>query len=237
MGAATAAKDVLKALKDTTLGRKLASEVEAAESIRDTRVAALAKLDEGLAEREQLPKLAEAVDKAEAKYRAEMNRLSAKLAEARRAYSEAAGSSSLKQGKGEGQLRRTAHPMVQDNGPVVSALRDAIRHLRSHLLGTDEDRLRRAAKLTPLSTAPEDTKPLEDIQAMVRAHDEAMELIDAFRFALDELRDQQLEIDADPAVARDILEALPGRCVEGCHRERFTFDVALRAALEPKEVR
>lgn len=232
MGAATVVKDVLGVLKGTTLGKKLATEVEAAESARAARVAARAKLDEAAVDRERIPALADALAKAKTKYHAEMERLAGKLAEAQREYSQVASQASTKHARGEGHLRRTAHPLVHDAGPPVRTVESAITHLRRHaLLVGDEDRIRRTAKLTPRSAAREDREFIEHAVAAVRRHDEAMELMDAFRVALDELRDLQLEVDVDPTAVREAVDGLPRQCVEGCHTQ-FTFAAALAAATE-----
>ena len=238
MGAATAVKEsMLDFFKGTSIGRTVAAEVKAREAARQARVDARAKVDAGLEARKALPKLADAEAKAQAKYEAEMNRHAAQLAEAQRLYREALYSADALFGRGESLLRRTAHPLVHDNGPVFRAVEGAIQHMGQHYIGVgDEDRIRRMAKLEPLSSAKEDCELIELAREMVNRHDEAAELADVFRFVSDELRDLQLEVDALPTAAREIVDGLPHECIAGCQHE-YTIAEALDKALAPMEVK
>jgi hypothetical protein len=237
VGAVSAVKEqVLDVLKGTSIGKKLASEAEEAAAARAARVAARAKYEAARAQQEKLPKFADAVREAEAAYRAETRRLGVKVAEARRAHDSVAHSSIGALARGEGLLRRSASPLCHDAGPVFRAIEDSVQHVRErHLLGCDEERMRRFAQLEPLSSAREDVKPIESAAAEVRVHDEALACIDTLRFGLAELRDLQLLVDVEPAAVREVVEGLPGACF--CGRQEFMIEAALERALEPREVR
>ena len=237
MGASAVKDAVLSVLKGTTIGRTVAAEVKAREAVRQGRVDARAKVDAGLEARKALPKLADAEAKAQAKYELETKRHAAQLAETQRLYREALYAADALFGRGESLLRRTAHPLVHDNGPVFRAVEGAIQHMGQHYIGVgDEDRIRRMAKLEPLSSAKEDCELIELAREMVNRHDEAAELADVFRFVSDELRDLQLEVDVEPATVREIVDGLPAKCIAGCIH---TYEIAeaLDKALAPMEVK
>ena len=234
MSAARSVKDtVLSVLKSTSIGRTMAAESEKAEAKRQARVEARSKLEEARAARERIPALADAVEKAQAVAAAEAERLSGELYAAQRAHNDLARSSDIGYTKAAHVLRRTAAPSVSDSGPVVRGLDAALLHLRSHFVGTEEDVFRRQSRQTPRSKAPEDTILIDDAKALITTNDEALELTDEIQFALDELRDLQLEVEADPASSSKIVEALPAQCIRGCSHD-FAFESAL-ASLEAKE--
>lgn len=225
---------VLTLLRGTSVGRDLATQAEMERQRLNERRTARVKFDKADAARDELPVLAEAVEKAVAKYQGEMERLGGELAEARQAHDSVAQLSSIHRSRAENVLRQTSAPLVHEHGTVVRALDGAIEHLRTtHCIGVESERVRSVAAQKPRTSAREDREPLEKAQRMVDDENRALELIDALEIARDELRDLQLEVEQDPDTVRESIEACPAKCHCG---HAFGLVAAFEKAVEAEGV-
>lgn len=219
---------VRKALKGTRVGSELEAEARKAEEQRETRAELRAKFDQADAERGRLPELEEAVAKAKASRDAALEKHNAAVAKASREFQQAASLSGLYRGRAEAALRRSAPPMVNDNGPVVRAIGLAIEHLLPHSLGTDLATYEAIAGEKPDASDAARVDRVAGAKRKVTLARSALERIAVLETALDDLRELQLDVEPDEAVVREVLDALPTTCAcgEGLVRSASTAFLA-----------
>lgn len=201
----------------TPAGRDLLAADRAEGARLEERRALRARLDAAKARELDLPDLEAEVRDAEAKLTEATERLGAQAQQARRAYREAAHTSSHQRTVAQNLLRRSAPHAVAEDGPLLATLQKGLEHVRSHMLLKPAEHSERLGDFARAGKPAKDRESYARIARELEFHAWSETCAETITTAMERVREAQLDVEPDiPALVAELIDdTLVERCICG----------------------